>query len=55
VNGHVKRDDLKDSLYEELEQAFDRVSKEHMKILIIIFIKIFIQNWGDRILSDNWE
>jgi hypothetical protein len=38
VNVHAateeKRDDSKDSLYEELEQVFDHFSKYHMKILL---------------------
>jgi len=29
-----KSDDSKDSLYEELEQAFDRFTKYHMEILL---------------------
>jgi hypothetical protein len=38
VNVHAateeKRDDSKDSLYEELEQVFDHFPKYHMKILL---------------------
>jgi len=57
LNGHVpnkeKSDDSKDSVYEELEQVFDNFLKDHVKILIFIFIKILMQNWGERILSDR--
>ena len=45
--------DSKDSFYEELEQVFDYFHKDHVKILILIFIKILMQNWGERILSNR--
>jgi hypothetical protein len=38
LNGHTstenKRDDIKDSFYEELERAFDQFPKYHVKILL---------------------
>jgi len=44
LNGHVpnkeKSDGSIDSFYGELEQVFDNFPKDHMKILILIFIKI---------------
>jgi len=46
-----KIDDSKDSFYEELEQVFDNFPKDHTKILI--FIKILMQNCGERILANR--
>jgi hypothetical protein len=44
-----KRDDSKDSFYEELEQVFDNFSKYHMKMLL----GDSMQNWEDRIFSNR--
>jgi len=39
-----KSDDLKDSFYEELKQAFDHFSLYYMKTN---------ENWGERIFSNR--
>jgi hypothetical protein len=43
-----KRDNSKDSFYEELDQDFDHFPKYHTNILV----GDFIQNWGERIYSN---
>jgi hypothetical protein len=41
-------DDLKDSFYVELKQAFDHFSLYHMKTLLD-----FNENWGEVIFSNR--
>jgi hypothetical protein len=48
-----KIDDVKDSLYEKFERAFDKFPEYRMKILLGAFNSK--EEREDNFLSDNWE